>query len=84
MLKHLFDLAKQLLTLVQETERNRTEIKELRQELKDLTLLLQRVMHEQRRQAENETHEKEKLLLRVQNELLKLERRLPGGRQKEQ
>ena len=33
MLKHIFNLAKQLLTLVQETERNRTEIKELRQEL---------------------------------------------------
>lgn len=82
MLKHLFNLARQLLSLVQDTERNRAEIKEIRQELKELTAILQHLGHEQRRLSEHESHEREKLLLRVQNELLKLERRLPGGRQK--
>ena len=83
MLKHLFNLAKQLINLVQETERNRTEIKELRQELKELTAIIHRLVYEQRSAVEHEAQEREKLLLRLQNELLKFERRLPAGRQRD-
>ncbi len=54
------------------------EIKELREELDDLTSAVERLAYEVRRGQENETHEREKLLLRLENELLKFERRLPG------
>ena len=80
MLKQLFSLARQILNFAQETERNRSDIKELRQELKELTAVIQRLIYEQRSAAELETQEREKLLLRLQNELLRFERRLPGGR----
>ena len=79
MLKKLYELAKQLFVLVQESQRNKTEIKELRQESKELTVAVQRLAYEIHRVGENDTHEREKLALRFENELLKLERRLPSG-----
>ena len=80
MFKQLYDLVKQLLLLARETQQNKTEIKELRQELKDLTAIVQRLAYEIHRTSENETHEREKLVLRLENELLKFERRLPSGK----
>ena len=80
MWKHLFNLARHLLNLAQESERNRTAIKEVRQEMKELTAIVQRLAFEQRRISENEAHEREKLVLVLQNELLTIERRLPGGK----
>ena len=71
-------------------ERER-EIKELREELRDLTLVVQRLAfemqrshdnaaHERQRDRENAAHEQEKLLLRLENTLLKLEKRqIPGS-----
>ena len=56
------------------------EIKELRQELKDLIAVVQRLAYEIHRASENEAHEREKLVLRLENELLKFERRLPSGK----
>ncbi len=54
------------------------EIKELRQELDDLTSAVERLAYEVRRNRENEAHEREKLVLRLENELLKFEHRIPG------
>ena len=78
MFKQLYDLIKQLLLLTQETQRNKAEIKELRQELKELTSVVQRLTYEIHRTEENDAHEREKLILRLENELLKFERRLPS------
>ena len=78
MLKKLYELAKQLFVLIQESQRNKNEIKELRQELKELTAAVQRVAYEVHRLGENDEHEREKLALRLENELLKFERRLPS------
>ena len=78
MFKQLYDLIKQLLLLTQETQRNKAEIKELRQELKELTSVVQRLAYEIHRTGENDAHEREKLVLRLENELLKFERRLPS------
>jgi predicted nucleic acid-binding Zn-ribbon protein len=80
MFKQLYDLIKQLLLLARETQQNKAEIKELRQELKDLTTVVQRLAYEIHRTSENEAHEREKLVLRLENELLKFERRLPSGK----
>jgi predicted nucleic acid-binding Zn-ribbon protein len=78
MWKQIYEALKQLLLLTQQTERNRAEIKELRQELDDLTSAVERLAYEVRRSGENETHEREKLVLRLENKLLKFERRLHG------
>jgi hypothetical protein len=76
MFKQLYDLLKQMLVLARETQQNKAEIKELRQELKELTSVVQRLVYEVHRTGENEAHEREKLALRLENELLKFERRL--------
>ncbi len=78
MWKQIFQLATKLLTLTQEIERNKTELKELRKELRELSSVVEGLAHEMRHTAENERHEREKLILRLQNELLKFERSLPG------
>jgi hypothetical protein len=78
MLKQLYDLVKKLLLVAHEAQQNKTEIKELRRELKDLTAVVQRLVYEIHRVSENEAHEREKMALRLENELLKFERRLPS------
>lgn len=79
MLKQLYDLLKKLLLVAHESQQNKTEIKELRQEIKDLTAVVQRLAYEIHRVSENEAHEREKMSLRLENELLKFERRLPSA-----
>jgi uncharacterized protein YoxC len=73
--------------LTQRTEQNQIEIEELRQELKELSAAVkelnttvQRLIYELHRVSENERHEREKMALRLENEMLKFERRLPQGR----
>jgi predicted nucleic acid-binding Zn-ribbon protein len=78
MWKQIYEALKQLLLLTQQTEQNRVEIKELREELDDLTSAVERLAYEMRRDRENEAHEREKLVLRLENELLKFERRISG------
>ncbi len=79
MWKELFGGFRQLLTLIQNTERNKNEIEELRKELHTLTAVVQSVIHEMHRMRDHEAHEREKQTLRFENELLRLERRLSGG-----
>ena len=80
MWKQVFKLARQLITLAESTERNRTRIQELQVQVENLTLIVHSLVHEIRRNSENEAHEREKLVLRLENELLRFERRLPGGK----
>jgi predicted nucleic acid-binding Zn-ribbon protein len=77
------DLARLLFTFSEGLQQNRADIKELQRELRDLTSRVQQLSNEIRRVAENEAHEREKLGLRLENELLKFERRLPGNQPKE-
>jgi hypothetical protein len=70
MLKKLLDYFTRLLTLAEATRENKSEIAEMRAELRDLALTVQLLIHDQR-------HDMEKLALRLENELLKFERRLP-------
>ena len=77
MWKQFIDLVRQVLTLTEDTQRNRAEIKELREQLQALTLTVQRLAMEMERTRSDERHEREKLVLSLQNALLRFERRLP-------
>ena len=50
------------------------------QELKELTAAVQRLAFEIRRVSDNESHEREKMALRLENTLLRFERSLPSAR----
>jgi hypothetical protein len=80
MLKQVYDYVRQLLSVKHQTEQNTDDIRDLRQELKELTAAVQVLAFEVRRNQENDTHEREKMLLRLENALLKFERRLPPGK----
>jgi hypothetical protein len=73
MLKKLLDYFTRLLTLAEATRENKTAIAEMRAELRDLALTVQLLANDQR-------HDMEKLTLRLENELLKFERRLPASK----
>jgi hypothetical protein len=75
MLRQLFDYARSLLLLKEQTEKNTADIREIRQELRELTTMVQQLIFEVRRTQENEAHEREKLLLRLENALLRVDRR---------
>lgn len=77
MFKELYELAKQLLGLAQDMRQNKAEIKELRQELRELSAAVQWLGQEIRRVSENDAHERDKLVLSLENQLLKNQRALP-------
>ena len=77
MLKELFDYVCRLLSLTQETERNRQDIEELRRELQHTNALLIDLSHKLEHLAEREQLEREKFMLKIENALLRFERPLP-------
>ncbi len=82
MLQKLFELFRSLLFLVRDVEKNKSDIADLQREVKDLSDELVEVRSEMRRGFENERHEREKFMLRVENVLLRFERTLPAGKAK--
>lgn len=58
-------------------ERHDKEILGLQQNVKDLTAVVQRLVDELQRTSDRETHERDKMQLRLENHLLSFERRLP-------
>jgi hypothetical protein len=79
MWKQLYDIVKTLLTLAEDLKSNRAEIKEIRQELKDLTFVVHGLAHEIKRLSEREAGEREKLILKIENQLMRSERGLPAA-----
>jgi hypothetical protein len=86
MWKQLLEFGKQLFSLTRETQQNKTdlaalrqELKEMREELKRLAEVVQQLKFDQQRDRENEAHEREKLLLRLEVWRLQFERQLPPG-----
>ncbi len=73
MWKQLLEALTQLITLTQETRQNRTDINSVK-------AAVQRLAYEIGRRRENEAHEREVITLRLENTLLKFERRLPPGK----
>lgn len=80
MWKKLYEVLSRLFTLTQKVERHDKEIVGLRQEIRDLTAVVQRLVYETQRISERETHEREKMQLRLENHLLRFERRLAPGK----
>lgn len=73
-------MAKRLLALAEDTKRNQVEIKELRDEMRRLTAAVERLADEIHRVSEREGSEREKLILELENRLLKFEKLLPPGK----
>ena len=87
MFKQLFDALKQLVVLGNDTQRNTNDIKaieqqvrELRREMSNLTLIVQKLSFDIQRISENEKHEREKHALQLQAKLVEFERRLPPAK----
>jgi len=81
------DYLRQIFLVQQETQKNKADIAELRQELKDvqkelrnLTAAMQQIAHEVIRNHQNEAHEREKMALRLEVQLLRSGRQLPMGK----
>lgn len=86
------DFSKQLFMQAQETQKNKSDIKELQKEIKELTSTVQRLIYEVHRMGENEQHEREKMAMRFDHErekmalrfeleLLRSQRQLPTAEQ---
>ncbi len=80
MWKLVGDLAKRIAFLVQDTQKNKADIKELQERMQDLIEELREMRFENRRDRENAAHEHEKLLLRLEVTLLRAERRTLTGK----
>lgn len=79
MWKKLYEVVSRLFALTQKVERHDKEILGLRQEVKDLTAVVQRLVYEIQRISDRETHERDKMQLQLENQLLRFERRLPSA-----
>ena len=66
MWKKLYELIKQVIQLTRDTQQNKEDIKKLSQRLDELTDVVQRLAYEIHRIKENETHEREKMALRLE------------------
>ena len=78
MWKQVLTTAKRLILLEDNTKRNHDEIQDIKKQVRDLTATVERLAYEIHRVSENDQHEREKLVLRLDNELLRFERRLPA------
>lgn len=77
MLKGLFEVIKQVVTVGEATQRNRADIKELREQYQSLLLFVTKLETRVGRIESDNRHEHEKLVLQLQNALLQFERLLP-------
>lgn len=77
MLKQLFDCVQQLLVLGRDTQKNRADLEGLRRELQQTNALVIELSHKLERLAERERLAREKLVLQLENALLRFEKLLP-------
>lgn len=79
MWKQLLNFGKQIISLTRKTQEHDADIKEIRQELRALSETLQQMQFEQRHDRDMAARDRENLLLRLENYLLRSERGLPPG-----
>jgi vacuolar-type H+-ATPase catalytic subunit A/Vma1 len=75
MWRKFYEYARQLLAIKVQTDRNSEEIKEMREEMKQMAEALRDLRYEVKAVRENEEHERQKLILQLENTLLHFERR---------
>jgi hypothetical protein len=68
MWEKLVQAVRDIVFLSEQSRRNTEEIKELRKRIEDLTLLVERLAFEIQRTRENEAHEREKMMLRLERD----------------
>lgn len=81
MWQKLSDLAKSLFTFGEVLQQNRSDIKELQVEVRQISTALQLLAREVQHTRESERQEREKIMLQLENQLLKFERRLRPGKE---
>ncbi len=84
MWKQILDMAKRLFMLAEDTKRNHEANKELREEVRRLASAFERLAYEIHRIGEKEEHEREKLVLQLENRLLQFEKLLSSGKSSEE
>ncbi len=72
---------RELLLLREQTKKNADDILALQKDFKGLASDVQNLKHEVRINRNDESHERVNMALRLENELLKFERRLPPPRE---
>lgn len=79
MLKQFATYFKHLLTLSEETQRNTRLIEKLQEQVRLLTIEIEKIKIELRMMREREQYEREVLMLRLENRILRVERGLKPG-----
>ena len=79
MWKKLFDLFRGQVFLARDVQENKECIARLREGFDELSELVIKLQYEIQSVREEDRHEREKLLLRMENALLRFERLLPPG-----
>ena len=77
MWQQFFSGLKNLILLQEQTDQNTAKLKKMQAALKALSAVVRDLIYEVRGNKRDETHERENMALRLENELLKFERRLP-------
>lgn len=79
MIKEIGEWITQIITLGKETQRNSDDIKQMRRQIDEMSRAIERLAYEIKRTHDTGRHERETLAIKLENELLKFERRLPSG-----
>lgn len=94
MWKDIYQFGKDLILLTRETQQNKTDVKrcedkiatlerefdEMRDDFHKLLFLINQLNFDIEKVSDREKHEREMIVLRLENEMLKFERRLPHGK----
>ncbi len=75
-MKQILATIKNLILLTEETTRNRKDIQDLQKQMKEVWSALERLTYEVKRTDDRERNERERLVLQLENQLLKFERSL--------
>ena len=81
MLKQFVEYLLDLLNTARDTRANKDAIADLREEVDQLASAVERISFELRSLREEERHEREKLLLQMENAVLKIERQLAAAKE---
>ena len=76
MLGHIVDTLRQMIFLLRDVEQTRESVATLKEQLAATNEVVRQLAFEVQRNKETEHHEQEKLVLRLENALLRLERAL--------
>jgi len=80
MFKRLVEVVRQMLFLLKDVEQNKEDLATLKEQLAETNESLRGLAFELQRVREADVHEREKLMLKIENILLRFERQLPPAK----